>query len=245
MVDIETFLRAADAFEKPSRDQYRHYFNGANFLLYSLGETAAEREGDRPLAARLRYQYEMAVARLQAAAGLQVSPIYREGRLAEVKVRVLNLRAGHNLPTHLTNLRQLWLEVSATDPKGVSLLASGRLDGQGQLEPETRTFGSTGLDAGFQPALDPWVVRSLARNDTVPPRGYRDAYFGVSSAPNEGLISVRVRLRYRQGDPRVIEDILRSLPQGMDLKTLYGMSEIPSPPVVDMAVQEAVFQTRE
>jgi hypothetical protein len=244
MVDIETFLRAADAFEKPARDHYRHYFNGANFLLYSLGEAAAEKEGDRPLAARLRYQYEMAVARLQAAAGLQVSPVYREGRLTEVKVRVSNLRAGHNLPTHLTNLRQLWLEVSATDPKGVSLLWSGRLDGQGRLEPETRTFGSTGLDAGFQPALDPWAVRSLARNDTIPPRGYRDSYFGLSPSPGEGPVTVRVRLRYRQADTKVIEEILKSLPEGMDLKAQYGLSGIPSPPVIDMAVREAVFEGR-
>ena len=70
----------------------------------------------------------MAIARLQAAADLEVTPIYQQGKLAEIKVRVKNIRAGHNLPTSLTNVRQMWLEIKAMDEKGNLLFASGTID---------------------------------------------------------------------------------------------------------------------
>ncbi len=47
MVDSATFKRSADDFKKPERSEYRHYFNGANFLLYYLAGAAAEKAGIR------------------------------------------------------------------------------------------------------------------------------------------------------------------------------------------------------
>jgi len=44
---------------------------------------------------------------LKSAADLEIFPIYRNRRLTDVKVRVKNIRAGHNLPTSLTNVRQM------------------------------------------------------------------------------------------------------------------------------------------
>ncbi|HYA85590.1 MAG TPA: hypothetical protein VEI57_00790 [Nitrospirota bacterium] len=62
----------------------------------------------------------MAVARLKSAADLEIFPVYRNGRLTEVKFRVKNIRAGHNLPTSLTNVRHMWLEVTMRDEKEMS-----------------------------------------------------------------------------------------------------------------------------
>ncbi len=103
MVDYDTFVRSADEFKKPERGEFRHYFNGANFLLYYLLEQAAKKGGDEALAANAHNKFEMAVNRLKAAAEVEVMPIYRDNKLAELKVRVHNKRAGHNLPTSLTN----------------------------------------------------------------------------------------------------------------------------------------------
>jgi len=69
-------------------------------------------------------KYDMAVARLKAAANLELTPVYRKGQLAEIKVRVQNIRAGHNLPTSLANIRQMWLEMTATDEKGNIVMSS-------------------------------------------------------------------------------------------------------------------------
>jgi len=43
MVDIPTFMRTADEFRKPERKEYRHFFNGANYLIYYLAEGAAKK----------------------------------------------------------------------------------------------------------------------------------------------------------------------------------------------------------
>ena len=75
----------------------------------------------------------MAIAKLKAAAELELSPVYRKGALAEIKVRVKNVRAGHNLPTSLTNVREMWLEVTAKDAAGAIVLKSGGFDKPGTL----------------------------------------------------------------------------------------------------------------
>jgi hypothetical protein len=47
MVDIETYKRSAERFIKPERSEYRHYFNGANFLLYHLAAASHKKAGNQ------------------------------------------------------------------------------------------------------------------------------------------------------------------------------------------------------
>ena len=132
MVDTETFKKVADTFEKPAREDYHHYFNGANFLIYNLTRLAALKSGNDELAANAQEKYKMSVARLESAAALEIAPVYRGGKLAEIRIRVKNIRAGHNLTTSLTNIRQMWLEVIATD-QGRVLMHTGTVDAKGKL----------------------------------------------------------------------------------------------------------------
>lgn len=244
MVDTETFLRSADTFQKPDISEYRHYFNGANYLLYFLAKAAAEKAGDEELAANLNRKYEMAVARLQAAADLELSPVYRDGGLAELKVRVKNIRAGHNLPTSLTNVRQMWLEVVATDESGKVLMTSGTLDADGHLVEHTRLFNSDEMGSDFHFAIDPWIVTGFSRHDTIPPRGYKDVYYGVPRPADGGPVRFEVRLRYRQADQGVAEALLSAVPKDIDLAATYGLTAVPTLPVVDMVSKAASFPSR-
>lgn len=237
MVDTGVFLRAADDFLKPARGEYRHYFNGANYLLYFLAASAAEKAGRTELAAHLQDKYEMAVKRLQAAADLDIVPVYRQGKLAEIRVRVKNIRAGHNLPTSLTNVRQMWLEVTVRDERGTVLLSSGSLDANGQISADTRMFNSDGMGSDFHFAIDPWVVTAFSRHDTIPPRGYRDVYYGFSTPAGVKQITLEARLRYRQADQKVAESLLAAVPADIDLEKTYGLREVPTLPVVDMVVK--------
>ncbi len=236
MVEIDVFKRSADTFVRPKRNEYHHYFNGANFLLYYLAELAAKKDGDEKLAANAHKKYEMAVARLQAAADLEVSPVYRDNRLAEIKVRVRNIRAGHNLPTSLTNIRQMWLELTARDQAGKVIMTTGAVGANGKLPEDVRLFNSEGQDAGFHFSIDPWKVQSFSRHDTIPPRGYRDVYYGLSMERGKP-IAVEVKLRYRQADQEVAEKLLGHLPDGIRLDEIYGIDKVPTLPVVDMVVK--------
>ncbi len=233
MVEIDTFKRSADKMVRPERDEYRHYFNGANFLLYYLTELAAKKAGDDELAANANNKYQMAVARLQSAADLAISPIYRNNRLAEVKVRIKNIRAGHSLPTSLTNIRQMWLEVTAKDNNGKVIMTTGALNAQGELPENIRLFNSDGQDSELQFAIDPWKVESFSRHDTIPAKGYRDVHYGLDAA--RGIpITIEVKLRYRQADQKVAEKLLTSVPDDIHLEAIYGITKVPVLPAIDM-----------
>ncbi len=244
MVGIDVFMRAAEDFRKPERGEYRHFFNGANYLLYSLVQGAALRAGDEAFADNVREKYNMAVARLMAAAELEVTPVYRNGDLAEVKVRVVNVRAGHNLPTSLTNVRQLWLELTAKDENGRVLMTSGSPDARGKLPEDTRMFNSEGMGDDFHFAIDPWVVTAFSRHDTIPPRGYREVYYGLSAPEGVENITVEATLRYRQADQAVAEAVLGMAPDDMDLMAIYGLEEVPLLPILDIADKEETFSVR-
>lgn len=244
MVETGVFKRTADTMVRPNRSEYRHFFSGANYLLYFLAGEAAKKAGDRELVSALAKKYQMALEKLQSAADLEVFPVYRNGALAEVKVRVRNLRAGHNLPTSLTNVRELWLEVTARDASGVVVLSSGGFEGPGMLDPETRMFNSEGMGSDFHLAIDPWTVTAFSRHDTIPPRGYKDAWFGVGPVRKQGFVTVEARLKYRPASQQVARKVLKDVPEDISLENLYGISAMTAVPVVDMAVKKVVFESR-
>ncbi len=241
MVDLSVFMRTADEFRKPDRKEYRHFFNGANYLMYYLASGAAKKAGDDKKAALLKDKYEMAIKRLQSAAEVEISPVYRNGRLAELKVRVKNIRAGHNLPTSLTNVRQMWLEITAKDDKGKLLMTSGTIDAKGHLPENARVFNSEGMGKDFHFAVDPWVVTSFSRHDTIPPKGYKDVFYGLSASRGTRKIQIEAKLRYRQADQGIAEALLASVPEDINLKETYGLTAVPPLPVVDMVVKNVSF----
>lgn len=241
MVGHDTFVKSADSMVKPQRSEYRHYFNGANYLLYYLAAEAAQKSGDKEQATRLLKQYDMAVKRLQKAAELEVSPVYRAGSLAEIKVRVKNIRAGHNLPTSLTNIRQMWLEVRAKDQKGTVLLTSGVIGPDGALPSDVRKFNSDGMGSDMHFAVDPWVVTAFASHETIPPKGYKDVWFGIQLPKGSKQVTVEVRLLYRQADQKIAESLLKAVPKDIDLARDYGITKIPTLPVVEMTGKKQVF----
>lgn len=243
MVDTKTFLEVADTFRKPKKDEYRHYFNGANYLLSFLGAEAAKISGDTKLAKNLMTQYEMAVSRLKSAADLEVTPVYRNGALAEIKVRTKNIRAGHNLPTSLTNIRQMWLEVVARDENGKVILSTGQVQEDGSLPENVRIFNSDGAGNDFHFSVHPWVITSFSKHDTIPPKGHKDVYYGINPGTSAKNISVEVKLRYRQADQKLAEALLTAVPADIDLKATYGLGKVPTLPVVDMVISNSTFKT--
>ncbi|WP_306533004.1 cytochrome c family protein [Geobacter sp.] len=239
MVDIQTFKRTADQFVKPERKEYKHYFSGANYLLTYLAAGAAKKAGDEELAKSLMNQYEMAVERLKSAADVELTPVYRDGKLAELKVRVKNIRAGHNLPTSLTNVRQMWLELTAKDENGKVIMSSGALNADGTIPAETRMFVSDGMGKDFHFAIDPWKVVGFSKHDTIPPKGWKEVYYGLTAPAGVQKISVEAKLRFRQADQKVAEALLAAVPADINLEQTYGLKAVPSLPVVDMVVKQA------
>lgn len=243
MVDTATFKRSADQMKKPERKEYHHYFNGANYLLYYLGSAAARKAGNEDEAKALMKQYDMAVERLKSAAQMEIFPVYRNGRLVEAKVKVSNVRAGHNLPTSLTNVRQMWLEVTAKDDKGTVLFSTGVIGPDGALPADARTFVSDGMGKDYHFAIDPWKVTAFSRHETIPPKGYKEVYYGLGLPDGMKNVTIEAKLRYRQADQKVAEALLGAVPKDMNLEQIYGIKSVPPLPVVDMAVTRTVLET--
>ena len=186
---------------------YTHEFVGANAVVTEL-------LGAKQHAA-------IAVKRLQNAASLELElPGGRGGRDRPVKVRVRNETAGHNLPTSLTEVRQVWLEV-AVKAGGAEVFRSGALDADGSIDPEATMFHAIAVDKDGHHTVKPWEIVRFESNTTIPPKGSATAPYAFElPADAKGPLTVTATLRYRSYD------------QG--LANLLLGEKAPKIPVVDM-----------
>ena len=201
--------KAAD--EGPVREHvYSHYFVGGNFTIPALLGAPEHAE--------------MAKKRLQSAAKLEIIPqggLKLRG-LGKFKVKVYNVGAGHNLPTSLTEVRQMWLQVQVRDATGKKLLNSGWLDKEHNLEPDTVIFHAYAVDAEGRHTVKPWEIVRFEYNNTIPPKGSGTGeYSFLVPADAKGPLHIEATLRYR------------SYPQKV-ANLLLGKSA-PVLPIVDMA----------
>lgn len=194
----------------PKRDQmFTHEFVGANAAV-------TEQLGAKQHAA-------IAVKRLQNAASveLELPGKAAAGGIVRFKVRVRNETAGHNLPTSLADVRQVWIEVVAT-AGGTEVFRSGALDAAGSVDPEALMFHAHAVDRDGRHTVKPWEIVRFESNTTIPPKGSATApYSFVLPAGAKGPLAVRATLRYRSYD------------QG--LANLLLGAGAPRVPVVDMA----------
>lgn len=205
MVPVDTAIRVADEM-KPAKDLenhglggkaarggkprdmvHDHGFVGGNFTVAPLlGVKGGQQHAD---AAKKRLQN---VAELEAKVATQADGVNL------LTVTVHNRRAGHNLPTSLTFIRQLWLEVVITDAKGNELLRSGSLDANNELPEGTVIFQNRAVDGdGKGPQHKPWKVAGFNMQNTIPPKGSRDATYAFNLPKGVSEYQVEVKLNYR------------------------------------------------
>ena len=122
-------------------------------------------------------------------------------------------------------------------------MTSGQLLPDGTLPVNARVFNSDGQGDNFHFAVDPWVITSFSRHDTIPPRGYKDVYYGFAPPTSLKTLKVEAKLRFRQADQKVAEALLAAVPKDIDLEKTYGLKAVPQLPVVDMVVKQASFST--
>lgn len=126
----------------------------------------------------------LAEERLKAAAELLLDvPEVVEGGEVAVTTTITNVGAGHYLPTGLTEVRQMWLEVTATDEAGNKLLS------------ERRDFGSVLKDAEGNYPVELWEAADFESDDRIPPKESTSNDYSFPMA--EGAVTVKAALYYR------------------------------------------------
>ena len=198
----------------PDRDQiYTHEFVGGNFTVTSLLGSQEH--------ANIAKQRLKSAAELTLKAPEKAEP----GNIATVEVTVTNVAAGHNLPTSLTEVRQMWLEVVVSDANGTTLLHSGNIDEDGTIDPKAEMFNARAVDVKGKHTYKPWEINRFEYNNTIPPKGSSTtAYTFLVPATVKEPLKVLATLRYR------------SYPQSL-ANQLLGKDAIILP-IVDMAQKE-------
>ena len=177
---------------------WTHYFVGGNALY-----------PDRPNADRRRAMVE---DRLRHAAKLEILPEDAPkgaGDLATFRVRVHNVGAGHKLPTGLSEVREIWLDVTVTDAAGKVLLRSGEIGEGGGIDPTSAIFktflgiGKTNvkLSCCFFAIGERSKILSaerITRDRRILPKGYDEEKYAFRVPEGAAFpITVAAKLNYR------------------------------------------------
>ena len=203
-----------DTFRTPF---YPHTFSGANVPIPELMGAKDHAELNKTL--------------LQLAASISIDYVnYDSGaKTLAVEVIVKNERAGHNLPTGMTEIRQMWVQLILTgaDDGDVTVYESGWLDEAGKLDPDANRFGAHAVDKDGATTWKPWRVEEIISDNTIPPKRSARLKYSVKLDEGQGPVRITAKLRYRSF-PQALAD--QYLPQ-------YKLKV----PVITMASDSLIF----
>lgn len=183
---------------KKQRDLvHDHAFVGGNAVITeAMGDPDSKRHA------------EIARQRLQNVAELEMELIKKAGSLHELAVKVTNERAGHNLPTSLTFIREVWLDITVTDATGEVLFHSGHLDDHGEIESGSTIFQNKAVDDEGKPAEYLWTITRFDSVNTIPPKGHRYGRFFFNIPADSGEVTVVAKLNYRSFSQHFVDHLL-------------------------------------
>jgi hypothetical protein len=189
-----------------------HAFVGAQYHLVGLRDPEA--------AAR-------SIALLRTAAKLSVS----DDGADRFTVRVANVGAGHALPTGVSDFRELWLEVTATDAAGAVVFSSGVPAADGSVPDGSRLFRKVLADgSGHLAGLKFWQLGRFESDTRIPADGFRDEVFDL---PQGVAYPLRVSVSL----------MFRTFPQWLTDMVRVRFPAMPAPQPVVIADVETVLGT--
>lgn len=170
-----------------------HFFAGGN--------VNAERLGGSAMHAAMAEERLRGAAELELALPRDVTP----GESFDLDVTVRNVAAGHSLPTSLTELREMWVELRVVDDGGRVLFESGVLDADGRIPPEAMRFGARAGDAQGRLTYKPWEITQFLSKRLIAAKGAETDTFRVDlPAEGTGPLRVEATLFYRSAPPEVV-----------------------------------------
>jgi len=182
--------QAAD--DAPERKHiFTHYFVGANSFM--------------PGQFNDQTKSKMAEDRLKNAASISVN--YNKAQPGQIDVQIKNIGAGHSLPTGLTHVRQMWLEVVVRDEQGKTVYSSGSLDRDGYIPEEALIFNTVFGDGKGNPVSNIAKAREVLRDKRIAPL---ESITETVKVPEKGWknLKVHVKLLYRSAPQKALDTIM-------------------------------------
>jgi hypothetical protein len=176
--------RAAE--DGPIRDHiFTHYFVGANSYI----------PGDK-------IKQKMAEDRLKHSATITIDREQLKNNRLELTVK--NTGAGHYLPTGLTDLRQMWIEVTVNNEKGQTIYSSGRLDKDNYLPDGAIIFNTVFGDGKGHPTINISKAREILHDKRIPPLQSLSETVELPEGDWK-QITVTARLLYRSAPQKILD----------------------------------------
>lgn len=192
-------LPGAASILGPERDHVAdHYFVGPNIVF-----------ADEPGAEDLK---ELSLKLLRKAATLDITGATYEGGRISVDIDVTNKGAGHSIPSGITELRQVWLEVIVTDGDGDAVMHAGALDAAGEIKPDTVVYTTIVKDAEGNATTKFWLTEEKASDYRIPARATLSETVSAAAQLGPGEYTVTANLLYRSVSPFGLGEV--GMPEG-------------------------------
>ncbi|MHB9112745.1 MAG: multiheme c-type cytochrome [Thermoleophilia bacterium] len=153
----------------------------------------------------------LATAQLQAAASLSITPpaSATPGNSIDLQVTVNNKGAGHYLPTGLTEVREMWLDVTVTDATGKTIYRSGEVGEDGVVDPQAVMYQTLFKDKDGQTTHKPWLADEILSDNRIPPMGSVTEKYSVPVPDGTAMpLTVKANLRYRTASQSVVDEVM-------------------------------------
>jgi hypothetical protein len=155
---------------------------------------------------------KLARDQLQAAASLTVKAAPAAGSSGNfvLEVAVTNKGAGHYIPTGLTEVREMWLEVVVTDANGNTVFHSGAIGEDGDVDSEAVMYHTVFADKEGNPTHKPWLAESLLSDRRIPPRETDLARYSFDAGEAATPLRVQATLNYRTASQSYVDEVMGS-----------------------------------
>ncbi len=147
----------------------------------------------------------MADERLKHAATLSIdaSSLLETGKFI---VKVINSGAGHYLPTGLTEVRQVWLEIIVLNNSGKTIYVSGEPDLNGYLSENTVVFNTVLGDGKGNPVISVAKAKEILKDLRIPPlKSYEKKILIPKQSGN--IKCIKARLKYRIAPQKTVDTL--------------------------------------
>ena len=163
----------------PQRDHvYTHYFSSVNSVIPST-------KGDI-------VRQKLTEETLKNSARIEIKGVTGKKLL----VSVINTGAGHCIPTGVSHLREVWLEITILDAAGRELFSSGRIDHEGNLDKNAVRYTTVFGDGKGMPVGSLSKAREILKDRRLVPLKETVESFNLSGIGDKE-ITVTARLNYR------------------------------------------------
>jgi hypothetical protein len=215
MVPVDTSIRVANEM-KPPKDLGDHGLGGfagmgaknKRDLVHDHGFVGGNTVIAEALGVKGASENKAeALKRLQNAAELDFEIVPAKGGANLLKVKVTNARAGHHLPTSLTFIRQIWLEVHVADDQGNELLSSG-VAKNNIVPADAVSFTNRSVDKDGKLTINPWEIAGFDHLNTIPPKGFRYGVYAFRLPDGAKGFKVHAKLNYQSYAQKVADKLL-------------------------------------